>query len=135
MMPLHCTCSVKYTYILGVLGLQRSICNELFKATSQITESLSAAITMISEPPAPHMLSEIPEYQEGGEVQGEDMQEEEQQGAAAATSSDSAGKGCWREGRCRGRNSRDWNTRREGRCRGKRRGHLLLLAFSHRVRA
>ncbi len=43
-----------------VSGLQRSICNELFKATSQITESLSAAITMISDPPAPHMLNDPP---------------------------------------------------------------------------
>ena len=40
------------------------MCNELFKATRQITESLSAAISVATDPPAPHMLAEIPEAYE-----------------------------------------------------------------------
>ncbi len=44
-----------------IAGLQRSVCNELFKATRQITESLSAAISVVTDPPAAHMLGEIPE--------------------------------------------------------------------------
>ncbi len=84
----HCIFNHEQRMNLGVVGLQRSICNELFKATSQITESLSAAITMISDPPAPHMLNQIPEYQEGGA----EKQEMEQPGATAATSSHTAGR-------------------------------------------
>ena len=47
--------------LLFSAGLQKSVYNELFKATRQITESLSAAISVVTDPPASHMLHEIPE--------------------------------------------------------------------------
>ena len=59
--------------ILSFSGLQRSVCNELFKATRQITESLSAAISVVTDPPAPHMLAEIPEAYE--QVEDSDVYE------------------------------------------------------------